>query len=285
MNYYCLIAGLPDLSPDDKKTTFTLADFKNELLELLDTSDVEFLRLIFAQYDNQNFLAFLIDRDAFLQPLGNLNYDDWVEIVQLLKETENPKDKRILPYIQHFYSVYQDEEFWAEGISKEDYLTGLYYDFALQCNNSFLKSWFEFSLNINNLLTAIACRKYGLNPHNYVVGSNTIAQQLRTSNARDYGLTGTFEYLEQVLQIAEEPDLMEREKKIDLLKWQWMDEHTFFYYFSIEKILAYILKMQMIERWQPLTPEKGNVIFRELIEKMKQSVEFEETLQAGEKIR
>jgi len=34
-----------------------------------------------------------------------------------------------------------------------------------------------------------------------------------------------------------------------------------------------------------LTPEKGNVIFRELIEKMKQSVEFEETLQAGEKIR
>lgn len=162
MNYYYLIAGLPDLHIEDTKLFLPLLDFKKELLVQLAPSDVELIKLLFAKYDNQNFLLYLANKEAELNRLGNLTSEDWQQLITLMKETEHPNDKRLLPYIQQFYAVYYEEEFWSEGISKEDYLSTLYYEYAMNNNNDFLKSWFEFNLNINNILVAVACRKYGI---------------------------------------------------------------------------------------------------------------------------
>ena len=41
---------------------------------------------------------------------------------------------------------------------------------------------------------------------------------------------------EQVLRISEIEELVEREKKIDLLKWNWMEDAVFFNYFTVERI-------------------------------------------------
>ena len=50
---------------------------------------------------------------------------------------------------------------------------------------------------------------------------------IRTSNARDFSLSEMLEYFEQVLRISEIEELVEREKKIDLLKWNWMEDAVF----------------------------------------------------------
>ncbi|HRU63181.1 MAG TPA: DUF2764 family protein, partial [Paludibacteraceae bacterium] len=118
MNYYYLIAGLPDLHIEDTKLFLPLLDFKKELLVQLAPSDVELIKLLFAKYDNQNFLLYLANKEAELNPLGNLTSEDWQQLITLMKETEHPNDKRLLPYIQKFYAVYYEEEFWSEGISK-----------------------------------------------------------------------------------------------------------------------------------------------------------------------
>jgi len=276
MNYYYLIAGLPDLYIEDTKLFLPLLDFKKELLVQLAPSDIELIKLLFAKYDNQNFLLYLANKEAELNPLGNLTSEDWQQLITLMKETEHPNDKRLLPYIQQFYAVYYEEEFWSEGISKEDYLSTLYYEYAMNNNNDFLKSWFEFNLNINNILVAVACRKYGIDQKKVIVGNNEIAQILRTTNARDFGLTNIFENLETLLQIAEETDLLQREKEMDAFKWKWLEENTFFHYFSVEKILAFVIKMEILERWQPLSVEKGTQIFRTMVNHLKESVNFEE---------
>ncbi len=276
MNYYCLIAGLPDLQLEDSKAITTLLNLKSEMLEQLSPSDAELLKILFAKFDNENWLKFIANKDSLLNPLGNLKSTDFEELMSMMQELEKPKDARLLSYIQIFYQNNNDENFLTDGISKEDYLSSMYYEFAMQSTNKFLNSWFEFNLNINNILSAYACRKHKLEMRHFILGNNEVAQTIRSSNARDFGLTGLFDQLDVVLRITEESDLLEREKKIDALKWTWLDENTFFNYFSVERVLAYILKAEMIERWKALSVEKGTQIFRELLGNLKEGVTFEE---------
>jgi len=273
MNYYCLIAGLPDIV-EDSKNIISVAELKTELQEQLSVADSEMLRLLFAEYDNANFLTFLRNKDAQLNLLGNLNADDWSELVVQMEESEKIKDARLRPYMQKYYAALKDEKSAVEGVSQEDYLTSLFYDEAMQNKNTFLRKWFAFNLNVNNILTGVTCRKYGFDQKALVVGNNDIAQAIRQSNARDFGLAGMFDELETVLRIAEESDLLEREKKIDALKWKWLEDNTFFHYFSVEKVMAYVLKIQMVERWKFLSVDNGSRIFRELLAGLKDTVKF-----------
>ena len=104
-------------------------------------------------------------------------------------------------------------------------------------------------------------------------GHNEIAENIRTSNARDFGLGDSVEYLPELQRIAEETDLIVREKKIDLLKWKWLDDNTFFKTFDIESVFAYLLKLEMIERWVTLDKARGEKTFRELVGAMKMGSE------------
>jgi len=276
MKYYYLIASLPDIQLEDPKGVPSMENLKNDLEEQLSEEDVKLLHLVYAKYDNRNLLFYLQDKNAALNPLGLLQADDWQELISLMGEVEHPNDARLQPYIHRYYQAYTDENFSFDGISKEDYLSGLYYEYAMQNKNKFLHDWFEFNLNINNLLAALACRKHGFDPHLFIVGDNEVAQLLRKSNSRDFGLVGVFDEYEAVLKIAEEANLMNREKQIDELKWKWLEEHTFFHYFSIERVLAFVLKCELVNRWKPLSQEKGQKIFRDLLDTLKDDIVFAE---------
>jgi hypothetical protein len=272
MNYYCLVAGLPDLHADDAKGYLSLEELRAELTGQLSPADMKLLALLYAKYDNQNFLNFLKQREAPLNPLGNLTAGDWDELIGLMQETEKPVDDRLHSYIINYYNYIQEEENFVSGVAKEDYLSGLYFEYAMKVDNEFLRAWFEFNLNLNNLLTAINCRKHEIEQQKLIIGHNEIAKMLRHSHARDYGIGSLFDFTDEIVKIAEETNLMEREKKIDALKWFWLEEQTFFNYFTIEKILAFVLKTEMLERWKILSFEAGSAIFRDLLTSLKQDV-------------
>lgn len=273
-NYYYLVSGLPDLQKDDTKGFLSLQDLMIEIMPQLSTEDAQLLRLLYAAYDNRNFLTLLQDKDAVLDDRGFLKSSDWYDLLQLFKEEDNPSDERLLPYFANFYRQIKSEEDFLKGWSEEDYLSGLYYDYAMQSHNQFVSTWFEFNLNLNNLLTAIFCRKHRLPQEKLIVGSTEIAKILRSSHARDFGVANLFEYTEEVIKLSEDTDLLEREKKIDALKWDWLDEHTFFNYFSVERILAYVLRVEMLQRWKMLSVESGSQIFRELLLSMKEGIKI-----------
>lgn len=276
MNYYCLVSGLPDLQVDDTRGFLTPDALKTELSGSLSAEDFRLVKLLYAVYDNGNFLSYLKSKESALNPLGNLTKDDWEQLVSLMEETEHPRDERLLPYILCYYRTTQETDAVPGGLSSEDYLSGLYYDYAMKSGNKFLSDWFEFNLDLNNLLTAVACRKHDLDRAKFIIGDNETAKSLRQSNARDFGVGMYFEQADVVLRIAEEPDLLEREKKVDALKWAWLGENSFFHYFSVEKILAFVIKIQILERWKPLSMESGAAIFRELLASLKQGIEFKE---------
>ena len=270
--YYCLIAGLPNISLDDHKVPFTISEFREELDDLLTKEDKKLIDLFFLKFDNKNLIQQARFPDSDPDERGRITYDDFIGLFNALKEEEKPpKNDKVPPYFEEFFIVYLA----AQGnehqpvIPWEDRLSAFYYAHAMKCGNRFVADWFELNLNINNVLTAITCRKYDLDKAGYIVGDNDVAETLRSSNARDFGLGDSVDYLPELQRIAEEPDLYMREKKVDLLKWKWLDENTFFKTFDIESVFAYLLKVEMIERWVTLDKLTGEKTFRELVGAMK----------------
>jgi hypothetical protein len=272
-NYYCLVTGLPELSLEDGKLSYTVANFKSSIYPELSKEDRRLIDLFYLKFDNQNLLALLKDKEASVDSsLGNYSADELLSVITSFKEETAP-DKKFPPYFYEFAELYlntPDEE----RLGLEDKLYGFYYHYAIKCDNKFISTWFELNLDVNNILAAMAARKYKMEVAKVVVGNNFVAEALRTSNARDFGLADDLEYFEQLVRVNDTIDLVEREKKIDLLKWNWMEENTFFNYFTIEKIFVFLMKLEMIERWVSLDKNKGNEMFRQLIDQLKDEVQI-----------
>ena len=236
-------------------------------------SDKKLIDLFYLKFDNQNLLTLLKDKEASVDTsLGNYSVDELLSVITSFKEETAP-DKKFPPYFYEFAELYlntPDEE----RLGMEDKLHGYYYNYAIKCDNLFVSAWFELNLDVNNILAAMAARKYKMEVSKVPVGSNFVAEALRSSNARDFGLADDLEYFEQLVRINDTVDLVEREKKIDLLKWNWMEDNTFFNYFTIEKIFVFLMKLEMIERWVSLDKEKGNELFRQLIDQLKDEVQI-----------
>ena len=181
------------------------------------------------------------------------------------------KNKRIPAYFVKFARMYLESVGNEEvtTIPWEDRLSALYYDYAMKRSNAFIAEWFELNLNIINIYTALTCRKYKMDRTNYIVGDTEVSNKLRTSNARDFELSETLEYLPAVFRIAEETDLLQRELKTDQLKWEWLDGKIFIHTFDMKFILIYMLKIQMMDYWSSLDKATGDKAFRRLVETMK----------------
>lgn len=273
-NYYCLVAGLPDLSLEDGKLNYTVANFKSELYPELSDKDKKLIDLFYLKFDNDNLLKLLKDKEAVTNSEGNYSSDELLALIASVREGDAP-DKKYPSYLYEFIAAYlalpADELYRAE-----DMLATYYYAYAMNCGNKFVSSWFEFNLNINNVLAALAARKYKLDVAQVVVGKTDVSEMIRTSNARDFGLTEMLEYFEPILRISEIDELVEREKKIDLLKWNWMEDAVFFDYFAVERIFVFLLKLEMIGRWISMDKEKGSELFRQIIDQLKNEVQIPE---------
>lgn len=272
--YYYLVAGLPDISLEDGKLSYTISDFRAESYGDLSAKDQALIDLFYLKYDHADLLSLLKDKDAVTQGKGNFSLEDLLQLIASVKEGEKP-DAKFPSYLYDFIAQYlalpADELYKAENL-----LASAYYAYAMKSKNPFIASWFEFNLNINNILAAFAARKYKMNVAEVIVGDTDVCEMLRTSNARDFGLSETLDYFEPLQRLVETDDLVEREKKVDQLKWKWLEDASFFHYFTIERLFVFLLQLEMIERWVLLDKEKGSELFRQMIQNLKDEVQIPE---------
>ncbi|MEL5896337.1 DUF2764 domain-containing protein [Bacteroides sp. GD17] len=271
--YYYLIAGLPELTLEDSKLSYTVADFKTELYPALSEEDRKLIDLFYLKFDNANVLKLLKDKDAAIDPRGNYSAEELAEYISQLKDGDEVSPHAFPSYLSAFISEYFNMPA-EEGFLYEDRLAALYYAYAMKCKNKFVSSWFAFNLTINNVLVAFTARKFKLDIAPLIVGDTEVCEALRTSSARDFGLSGEVDYLEQLVKISETEELVEREKKIDQLRWNWMEEATFYNYFTVERLFVFLLQLEMIERWISLDKEKGSQMFRSIIAALKDEVQI-----------
>jgi hypothetical protein len=270
-NYYYLVAGLPDLFLDQETKDFNIERILEEFKEHLNPKDYELIELINLPYDNENFLNHILHRKREFSGLGMFKkdlYEELNENIQLF-----PK------YFQVFYASFTGKVLDEEAVEETDELfdgdriekgyevrfNELFFTFICNQNNWFIAKWFTFLQQLQNILAAISCRSTGIDIEAHLVGKGELQEALARSQAPDFGLKRDIDYIDKVISISEIPDVLDRERRIDMLKWDMINELTLWEYFSTEYILGFMLKAQIVYRWSKLDPKIGQEMFNKLM--------------------
>jgi len=263
-NYYALVAGLPDMLPTTGKVVDTSAGFREILKEEISPSDYRLVELLYLPFDHANLLNLLFKKDAAWDRRGNFPMD-LMEMLIDPKSFETIEKEEVPGYFIDFLDRFHGEEKITCYYSAEHALTVSYYTFLSKQKNEFVKSITAYQRDILNVLAALKCRKFNTPLDNVLVGEDEVTSAILKNRSRDFGLSIEMPDIELLVQLFENPSILDREFKLDLHKWNFIDEITFFNYFSIEKILAFILKLFIVERWIELEPAKGNEMFTTLL--------------------
>lgn len=283
-NYYALVAGLPDILPEDKKVVSTSVELREMLKEEVHPSDYQLVELFFLPFDHINLLNLLFKKETEWDDRGNYSRE-MMEQLQDRKTFEIADLDDVPDYLFDFLERFHGEEQIDDYYKAEQILTEGYFAFLDSSKNEFVKEFTGYRRNIANVMTALNGRKFNTPFDNALIGDDEVASALKKSRTRDFGLTTEISDIEHLIQIFETENLMDREFKLDTHKWEYLDEITFFNYFSIEKVLAFILKLFIVERWMELDPALGKEMFNQLLKGLESGFQFPEefTLTYGKK--
>ena len=271
-NYYCQVAELPEIAFDGSKLQYSLQQFKEDIYPSLSSDDARCIDLLFLARDNANILELLRKgEEASVEQCGCYAIEELQEIILSAKNGDAPL-KGVPQYIYRFLECYFEKE--GQGrILWDDVLSAYYYEYASNSSNSFVAGWFAFNRNVNNILVAMAARKYKMSIADAVVGDDEVAETLRTSAARDFGLSDTLEYFENVQRISDNSNLLERERQLDDMRWKWLEENSVFNYFTVERLFVFVQKVSIVERWAALDAETGMQRYTSMVNELKGSVQ------------
>lgn len=282
-NYYYLVSGLKEYTLDSDTKGLDTALLRDEIMEALSLKDKELLTLFCYFYDITNIINFLQGRTTRFNTLGNLSKEEVGDIVEAFRRKNNPSgieeeestgEKKLPGYLKKIFTAYKEGN-QENGITDDDgirtrmaidnALWTAYYDKATHSSNPFLKEWYAFDRDIRNISAAYTARAKWKEITPNLIGNNEITQNLAQSNANDFGLKDEFGYIDELVQILETKDILSKERKLDVLRWDKINDMTTFDYFNINMLLGYMAKLSIINRWIILDKETGREMFNKLI--------------------
>mgnify|MGYP002855731227 CR=1 FL=1 len=267
-NYYCLMAGVPDISLEDiDNAKITLEQFRNQTEEVITEQDSKLLYYFYLKQDCLNLVAMLRNPDFQIQRSGNLSHEQLEDLITSAR-TMNFNVHRYPAFMSIFAREF-DYNKNKQHFFPEDTILYEFYQYALDCPNKFIQEWYKLNLDLTNMLTAFIARKQGWNVADFIYGDNEVNEMIRNNSTKDFDLKNEFDYVSEIMKIVDCEDPVQKEKLIDVFKWNWLDEATFFDVFSIEAVFAYLCKLDMLDRWEKLEPEKGKEEFRNIIETLR----------------
>ena len=171
-------------------------------------------------------------------------------LIEEIRALSSDKDNSL---IDTLLSGYEEENF-----------TPAFYRSMLSHSNPFLREYFRFDLNLRNAKVRYLNESFG----------RPSGQDIFLEDDRE------FEERDEVHRILYGPNLVSREKGLDELVWNKIDELNTFDYFNISAVLGYIAKLKIIDRWLKLDDTTGREMFRNLVSEIRgtfKGVEFNET--------
>ncbi|MBR7170081.1 MAG: DUF2764 family protein [Alistipes sp.] len=264
-NYYTLVAGLREYQLDADHKGFDPQAIRDEVLEHISGADAKQVKLLYAYYDCENLCARRAGRSVH-NALGNLTAE------QIDEELQRPS---LLPEaLQRVLRAFADPEGEdADQVATNDRfekaLFEAYYALCAKAGSHFLRQWGEFDRTLRNVSAAITARQLGRSIDEVTVGVGEVVEQLERSSAADFGLRGELSWLDQLIAaVGDETNLVEKEHKIDLIRWNESVELTAFDYFNINAVLAYLVRVNIVARWSMLDPERGRELFAQLMQSL-----------------
>lgn len=260
--YFTLVASLKEYALDADAKGFDARAIVTEILEGVNATDERQVRLLFGYHDCENLLALRAGRSAF-NALGNLSREE------LEEESKSPR--RLPEALGRVIRAYADPEGEdAETVDTaqpfDKTLFAAYYALCERQGSRFLREWSAFDRNLRNVAAAVTARAAGRPVEEVTVGEGDIVEQLQRSSAADFGLRGELPYIDAVIAaVNDEANLVEKEHKIDLLRWNEAQEIATFDYFDINAILSYLVRIGLVARWTRLDAARGREMFERLI--------------------
>ena len=189
---------------------------------------------------------------------GDKSLEDYLHQV---KELLSEKDQETLRLIE-------------DGFNKEK--IGLeFYKEALASRSTFIQEFFQFDLNVRNAKVRYLNQALGRDPQKDVLS-------LVDPDAEEQGIEveePEFKESARLQGILEGKDILARERGIDDLYWDKIDEITLFDYLNFSKVLGLVVKMMIIRRWLLLDEEAGRAMFKRLVDEVRgtfKGVEYNE---------
>ena len=270
--YYYLVAGLKEWTLESDAKGFDVAEIRDEILEAISESDRQAVRELYAYYDCENIIAAHAGRDRY-NPLGNLSKE---EVEAVFSERCYSKLPKAVAEVVKRYNEADDDERDDEVALDDRFERAVFEAYYLGLEKSkcsFLKAWGEFDRNLRNIAAAVAAREANRSISDVVVGRGEVVEQLSRSSAADFGLRGELQYIDSVIAaVSDERNIVEKERKIDAIRWAEAEDIVVFDFFNINFILSYLVKVNIVARWNMLSPEVG----RRMLERLMQELDSKE---------
>jgi len=156
---------------------------------------------------------------------------DIARIKTSIREQLSPKDQRWID--------------WLDFGLNPARLGPHFYRMAAKTKNAFIREYFAFDWQMRTVLAAVSGRK----EVHLLRNQSDIAPRLLT--------------------ILETENILEREQKLDRLRWDKANELCTFHYFDVDVVLCFLLKISIIERWMRLDKVRGRELFGEMVREIK----------------
>ena len=263
--YYTLVASLREYTLDADTKGFDAREIIDGILEGVEARDGRLVRLLYGYYDCANLAALRGGCQTF-NSLGNLSREE------LEAELKSPRQlPEALARVVRAYGDPEGED--AETVDTaqrfEKELFGAYYALCEASRSRFLRAWSVFDRTLRNVTAAVAARAAGRAVEESVVGEGDIVEQLQRSSAADFGLRGELPYIDAVIAaMNDEANLVEKERKLDLIRWSEAAELATFDYFDIDAILSYLVRVNIVARWTRLDAARGREMFDRLMSEL-----------------
>ncbi|MBE6181839.1 MAG: DUF2764 family protein [Rikenellaceae bacterium] len=260
--YYSLVAGLKEYTLDGETKGFDAAGIVAEILDEVTTSDAAQVRLLYGYYDCENLVALRAGRSAH-NPLGNFSREELVEELKDPQRLPEPLARVVKAYADPESEIAETVD---TSVRFEVALFAAYYALCRVKGGRFLRAWSEFDRTLRNVAAALGARAAGRSIEEVTVGDGDVVNQLRRSSAADFGLRGELPYIDAVIAaMGEEANLLNKEHKIDLIRWNEAVELSVFDYFNIDALLAYLVRINIVARWTLLDAKRGREMFEHLL--------------------
>lgn len=175
------------------------------------------------------------------------NYDggsfDYAALKASIVELLSEKDQQLVELLE--------EGFDENVLGKE------FYEKAAESKNDFIRQYFDFDARLRNMKVNYLAKRLGKKGEDYLV-------ELPEAD---------FEEETQIRDILNDADFVERERKMDELKWEKANDIARMDYFNMNTILAFLVKAKAVQRWSELDEKKGEEMFQKLVSEVRGTFE------------
>ena len=147
---------------------------------------------------------------------------------------------------------------WFEFGCNEDNLNSHFYNASFKGKNTFIRAYYTLDLEIRNKKVDFISKaqndkemeKYQINPIHY--------NPLYLSQDDDDTLN----------QIFGNENILEKEKMLDKFKWEFISSFSPYGEFNMNRILEFLAKVKLIDRWNKLDKRTGEELFKKFVDEI-----------------